>query len=291
MVELLDARLQGPGSVARIEAHELAALTRETGLDQAALLVACLPWAQRWALAPVSNFEVGAAALADSGVLYLGANLEFRGLPLSQTVHAEQSVIAHAWSCGETTLRVIATSAAPCGFCRQFMLELPEPRPLLVLADRFDHADPEHGSVTLEALLPWSFGPTQLGRAPQLLRSGPHGLTLVHASADALVGLALVAANRSCAPYSGALAGVGVATSDGRSFAGAVAESAAFNPTLAPMQAALIAAHHGGALLNQVERAVLIELDGAVVSQLEAAAAVLASVAPKPAIVRMLAAH
>ena len=282
MVERLDARLRGPGSVARIEAQELETLAEQTGLDQPALLAACLRWAQRWALAPVSKFEVGAAALAESGVLYLGANLEFCGVPLSHTVHAEQSAIAHAWSCGETTLRAIATSAAPCGFCRQFMLELPEPRPLLVLAD---HQSP----VALTELLPWAFGPTQLGRTPQLLRAGPHGLALVNDSVDPLAALALAAADRSSAPYSGALAGVAVQSSDGQSFIGAVAESAAYNPTLAPMQAALIAAHHGGARLEQIERAVLVELDASPVSQLDAAQATLASVAPQATFVRLTA--
>ena len=279
MVEQLDARLRGPGSVARIEANELAMLAEQTGLDQTALLAGCLGWAQRWAIAPVSKFEVGAAALAESGVLYLGANLEFCGVPLSHTVHAEQSAIAHAWSCGETTLQVIATSAAPCGFCRQFMLELPEPRPLLVLAD--------HGAIALAELLPWAFGPTQLGRTAQLMRAGPHGLALVSLSEDPLAALALAAADRSSAPYSGAFSGVAVESAGGLRFAGAVAESAAYNPTLAPMQAALIAAHHGGVLLERIERAVLVELDSRQVSQHEAARATLACVAPQASLVRL----
>ncbi len=277
-VERLDARLGGPGAMARIGAAELATLAAETGLDQPALLVACLAWAQRWALAPISNFEVGAAALAESGALYLGANLEFHGLPLAQTIHAEQAAIASAWSHGETRLLAIATSAAPCGFCRQFMLELPEPRPQLILAD--------HGSVTLDELLPWSFGPTQLGRTPQLLRSGPHGLTLTEATEDPLVARALAAANRSSAPYSGALAGVALRLADERTFSGAVAESVAYNPTLAPMQAALLTAHHSGASLDRIEVAVLVELEDAPISQFEAATGVLAAVAPSAKLIR-----
>lgn len=291
MVEQLDARLRGPGTVARIEADELEVLRQETGLDEPALLIACLAWARRWALAPLSKFEVGAAALADSGVLYLGANIEFCGVPLAHTVHAEQSAIAHAWSCGETSLRAIATSAAPCGFCRQFMLELPEPRPILVLADQPSRPGgrADHGRVELAELLPWAFGPTQLGRMPQFLRAGPHGLALLEPSDDPLVALALAAADRSSAPYSGALAGVAVVCTNGQRFDGAVAESVAYNPTLAPMQAALIAAHHGGAWLGAIERAVLVEVEGGAVSQLEAAAAVLACVAPRATLRRMAA--
>ncbi|KIG17644.1 Cytidine deaminase [Enhygromyxa salina] len=284
IVEHLDARLIGPGSAAVIEASELAALQTETGLDKHALILASLEWARRWARAPLSSFEVGAAALGESGRLYLGANIEFHGFPLSQTIHAEQSAIAHAWAHAETGLTVIATSAAPCGFCRQFMFELPEPRPQLLLADA-----PGGRPMSIESLLPSAFGPTQLGRSPQLLRAGPHGLQLIphaqnaeHAEHAELTQLALAAANRSSAPYTGACAGVALETADGQRFAGAVAESVAYNPTLAPMQAALIAAHHGGqgVTLSSITHAVLVELEGATVSQLDFARQLLASVAP-----------
>ncbi|PRP91386.1 Cytidine deaminase [Enhygromyxa salina] len=283
-VKRLDARLSGPGSVAIVEAEELAALERETGLDESALILASLAWAQRWARAPLSKFEVGAAALGQSGRLYLGANLEFRGLPLSQTIHAEQSVIAHAWAHEETRLRVIATSAAPCGFCRQFMLELPEPRPRLLLADI--------GPTTLAELLPSAFGPTQLGRTPALLCAGPHGLRFVAEPADIaepeLARAALAAAERSCAPYTGALAAVALETDDGHRFCGAVAESVAYNPTLAPIQAAMIAAHHGGARLESITRVVLVELEGGPVSQLNLARQLVAQVAPGASLSREL---
>jgi cytidine deaminase len=276
----LDARLLGPGSVARIEADEFARLGSETGLDRHTLLLASLAWARRWARAPLSNFEVGAAALGASGCVYLGANIEFDRLPVSQTIHAEQSAIAHAWSAGETGLELIATSAAPCGFCRQFMLELPEPRPLLLLGDR----EP----TTLDALLPDAFGPKQLGRTPQLLRAGPHALTWIETPTHPLAELALSAASRASAPYTGALAGVALECSDGRRYAGSVAESAAYNPTLAPMQSSLIAAYHGGARLESIRHALLVELEGAALSQFEFARAVLASVAPEAILERQL---
>jgi cytidine deaminase len=279
-VAQLDARLIGPGSAARIEADELARLRSETGLDTNTLLLASLTWARRWARAPLSSFEVGAAVLGELGCIYLGANIEFDRLPLSQTIHAEQSAIAHAWSADETGLSLIATSAAPCGFCRQFMLELPEPRPLLLLGD----AEP----TTLDALLPRAFGPTQLGRKPQLLRAGPHGLRWIETPTHPLAAMALHAADRSSAPYTGALAGVAIETNDARRYAGSVAESAAYNPTLAPMQAALISAYHGGSRLESIRTALLVELDDAAISQLELARTVLASVAPEATLERLL---
>ena len=60
----------------------------------------------------------------------------------------------------------------------------------------------------------------------------------------------------------------------------AVAESVAYNPTLGPMQAALIAAHHGGGRLESIRAALLVELDDAPVSQLADARLILACVAP-----------
>ena len=115
------------------------------------LLAACLHWAQRWALAQVSKFEVGAAVLAESGVLYLGANLEFLGVPLSHTVHAEQSAIATRGAaarprCARSRLRPrrAGSVGSSCSSCR-------------AAAARW--CSPIHQSpVALTELLPWAFG-------------------------------------------------------------------------------------------------------------------------------------
>ena len=277
LVEQLDARAKGSGSVAVVAADEVQALCEATGVEVEALALALLDVAKRWSLAPVSNFNVGAVALANSGTLYLGSNIEFPGLPLSQTVHAEQSAIYQAAAHGESGLELIATSAAPCGFCRQFMLELPQPRPRLLLADR-----PGTEPVELESLIPSAFDPTSLGRAPQLMRAPQHSLRFVGQgeAPGELARQALAAAASSSASYSGSLAGVALETGDGRIYAGAVAESAAYNPTLAPMQAGLIHAHHEGARLSEIREAVLVELETSHVSQLASARMVLSSVAP-----------
>jgi cytidine deaminase len=100
--------------------------------------------------------------------------------------------------------------------------------------------------------------------------------------------MALHAASRASAPYTGALSGVALETVDGRRYAGSAAESAAYNPTLAPMQAALIAAYHGGSRLDSIRTAVLVEIEGAAISQLDLARAVLASVAPEATLERLL---
>lgn len=65
-----------------------------------------------------------AVALGATGRLYVGVNLEFPGLPLHHSVHAEQFLIANAVQAGEPALTRLAVSAVPCGHCRQFCSEL-----------------------------------------------------------------------------------------------------------------------------------------------------------------------
>jgi len=89
-----------------------------------ALLLALLPAAAALARPPVSRFHVGAAALAGSGAVYVGANVEQPGSPLNQSLHAEQFLVCNLIARGETRLRTLAISAAPCGHCRQFYCEL-----------------------------------------------------------------------------------------------------------------------------------------------------------------------
>jgi len=45
-------------------------------------------------------------------------------MPLSQSVHGEQLLMANLMLHGETELDTLAISAAPCGHCRQFYSEL-----------------------------------------------------------------------------------------------------------------------------------------------------------------------
>ena len=90
--------------------------------------------------------------MAGSGKVYMGVNLEFRGLPLHHTVHAEQFCLANARAGGETRLVSMAVSEAPCGHCRQFFAELPGNGLQKVFATRKPVRSPQQ-------LLPNRFGP------------------------------------------------------------------------------------------------------------------------------------
>lgn len=235
-----------------------------------------LPLAARYARPPVSGFRVGAVALGLSGAVYVGANIEFPGQPLSATVHAEQSVVANAWMHGERGLSTLAVSAAPCGHCRQFLNELASPPAILL---------PGRPPAPLSACLPDAFGPHDLGIAGGLMEPADHGLSIE--SADPLLRSALAAANASHAPYTGAHAGVALRTADGAVFQGRYAENAAFNPGLPPLQCAVALLVLAGRRLEEVSTAALVERP-ALASHADAARALLA---PLGIPVAMAAAH
>lgn len=73
---------------------------------------------------PSTTFLCRAVGLGASGRLYVGVNLEFAKLPINNSVHAEQFLVANALHHGEKAITKIAVSAAPCGHCRQFYSEL-----------------------------------------------------------------------------------------------------------------------------------------------------------------------
>ena len=109
------------------------------------------------AYAPYSHFQVGAAALAESGKVYGGANVE--NASYGATICAERSAIFAAVNAGERRIEAIAVTATPCGMCRQVMREFCDPKAFRVIVAR--SAD-DFKVFTLEELLPESFGPELL---------------------------------------------------------------------------------------------------------------------------------
>jgi len=253
---------------ARLTPEEVAGrLEGEQSIDQ--LMCSLLPWAVAFADAPISNFLVGAIALAGSGALYAGANIEFTGMPLSASVHAEQAAVVNAWSHGEREITAIAATAVPCGHCRQFLMELAPPERLAVyLTGR--------RVTTLADLLPSAFGPQDLGAVAALL-DGKHAPLTVSIDKDDLLGeAALGAARSSYAPYTGAHAGVALQTVSGTIVTGRYAESAAYNPSLPALQSALIELAFRGIDRTTVTAAVMVESTAAA-SQRAATESLLAS--------------
>lgn len=258
-----------------ISASEVDQFLRSSGMTIEQLLLALIPEAQQYARPPISNFQVGAVALGASGSIYFGANYEFVGQALSFTVHGEQAATAHAISYGETGMQMLAVSAAPCGYCRQFLYELTTASTLQILL-------PNTPPALLTSLLPDAFGPQDLGVTAALMSPQAHGMELA-APADSVVEAALAAANSSYAPYTSSYAGVALKTRDGGIFTGSVAENAAFNPSMSPLEAAVVSlVIQGGKSYADIADAVLVEAAHSQASQIAATRAILATITAVP---------
>jgi len=97
-------------------------------------------------------------------------------------------------------------------------------------------------------------------------------------SPDDVTMAALKAANSSYAPYSLSYAGVALKTADGSIYTGSVAENAAFNPSMSPLEAAVVALTiTGGKKYSDITDAVLVEAAGSKASQIGVTRAVLAT--------------
>jgi cytidine deaminase len=137
----------------------MVALDEETAqrLREAALA------ARERAYAPYSGFKVGAAVLSASGKIFTGQNVENASYGLG--VCAERSAIFAMVGAGERSVRAIAIATAapaptaPCGACRQVIREF-GPEALVVLVTT-GGAKATH---TLKELLPYDFGPKDLGK-------------------------------------------------------------------------------------------------------------------------------
>ena len=224
------------------------------------LMIQLLPMAGIWAVAPISGFQVGAVAGSLDAAIYFGANFEFTGLPLNQTIHAEQAAVMNAWHQGVTQIHSIAVSAAPCGHCRQFLNELNQNQDLEILI--VPRGNQAYQIMKLTDLLPEAFGPFDLKKVCGLAAPSekPVKLKLERPSDDPLIVKALEAAESSYAPYTGNYAGCAIVSSDNKLYTGRYAENAAFNPGISPLQSAV-------ACMNlttssdglKIHRAVLVE--------------------------------
>jgi cytidine deaminase len=258
----------------------------------AALMLALLPLARTFAHPPISNYHVGAVAQGMSGSLYLGFNIEFPGHALSFAVHGEQAALSSAYMHSEPGVSTIAVTAAPCGHCRQFMNELSPDGQIEILVDR---ASP----TKLSALLPLAFGPKDLGRKggafpvkPLPLTSAtltsatltsatlPANSNAAQQRVDALFQAALEAACTAYAPYTESYSGAAIATRSGRIYKGSYIENVAFNPSLSPLQTALVQMISAGEDYSAISRVAIAEIKGAKISQKTASEAVLSGIAP-----------
>ena len=119
------------------------------------------------AYAPYSHYSVGAALLTSSGQIYCGCNIE--NAAYTPTNCAERTAFFKAVSEGVREFEAICVVggkdgilteyAAPCGVCRQVMMEFcDQERFQVILATDRERYD----VYTLKELLPLGFGPANL---------------------------------------------------------------------------------------------------------------------------------
>ncbi|CAM8945362.1 unnamed protein product [Rhodiola kirilowii] len=272
-----------------IDSSEAESLAKASNLTLLHLLPTLLKPAQALARPPISNFHVAAVGLGSSGRVFIGVNLEFPGLPLHHSVHAEQFLITNLAVHSEPSLQALAVSAAPCGHCRQFLQEIRNAPDLQILiTDPDSNSESNAAFKSLTQLLPDRFGPFDLldtTKAKLLLEPRHNGLTVAKSFAgdsQNLILEALDAANKSHAPYSKCPSGVALVDDQGRVFKGSYMESAAYNPSLGPVQAALVAyVAAGGGGYERIVGGVLMEMEDAVVKQEGTARLILELISPE----------
>lgn len=109
---------------------------------------------RQMAYAPYSGYQVGAALVGASGMVYSGCNVENASFGL--TICAERAAVAKAISEGEETFHAIVIvtddGATPCGACRQVLAEFnPDMEVYMVTPDG------SYMRRTIRELLPDSF--------------------------------------------------------------------------------------------------------------------------------------
>lgn len=127
------------------------------------LLVQKAGEAKEYSYSPYSGFRVGAAILTKSGRIYTGCNIE--NAAYTPTNCAERTAVFKAVSEGEREFLAIAVCGdgedylAPCGVCRQVLLEFTEPETFQVLMAA---KSGNYRKMTLAKLLPESFSKNNL---------------------------------------------------------------------------------------------------------------------------------
>jgi len=272
---LLRQVLKDPKYSGQIPASAVEALAKSENTSVDDLMLSLLPLARSYSRAPISNFFVGVVARGASGTLYLGANIEIPGQCLGFAVHAEQSALSNAYMNSEQSVISLAVvGGAPCGHCRQFMEEISPAGEILVLI-------PNQPPAKLASILPAAFGPAALGATQGALPVRKAKVALPGGPSDALTTAALDAACRSYAPYSKSPAGVAIRTAPGRIFQGCYIENVAFNPSLSPLQTALVQLIAAGEEYRTISAVTLVEVERAKISQRQVTETVLAAVAPR----------
>lgn len=124
--------------------------------------------ARDFSYSPYSKFRVGAALLTKDGTTFTGANIE--NASYGGAICAERTAIVKAVSEGHKKIIAIAVATdikgeplSPCGICRQYIREFGKEIEIYMVYHKDEsNTAIDYKMMTLEELLPLSFGPESL---------------------------------------------------------------------------------------------------------------------------------
>ena len=114
------------------------------------------------AYVPYSKFPVAALLIDNNGKKHKGVNVENASFGL--TLCAERNAITTAVTENMKKIKVLVVTGntpepiSPCGACRQVIKEFSDSETVIILANK----DNKYKIISLEELLPYSFGPEDL---------------------------------------------------------------------------------------------------------------------------------
>ncbi len=140
-------------------------------MDLVNLLIKKAISSRKKAYTPYSRFKVGAAILTDNNKIYSGFNIECASY--SPTNCAERTALFRSLYDGHRKFKAIAVVGGkedeqdnfsdyspPCGVCRQMLREFCVPSSFEIILAKNEK---DFKVFTLDQLLPYSFGPENLG--------------------------------------------------------------------------------------------------------------------------------
>lgn len=117
--------------------------------------------ASKRAYAPYSKFHVGSSLLTKTGKIFAGCNVENASYGLCNC--AERTALFTAYAQGERDIEKLvvyvdrAPFTAPCGACRQVIVELAPKAEILLVNNKQDVK-----RLTVEEIMPYSFNSADL---------------------------------------------------------------------------------------------------------------------------------
>eukprot|EP00771_Trimastix_marina_P001019 gnl/Trimastix_PCT/2063.p1 GENE.gnl/Trimastix_PCT/2063~~gnl/Trimastix_PCT/2063.p1 ORF type:complete len:317 (-),score=67.93 gnl/Trimastix_PCT/2063:94-1044(-) len=255
----------------------------------------------------ISKFYVGAAIEGHDGTVYLGANLEWECVSIQQTVHAEQCASTNAWLHSNRTPeweqgpRTLSVTEVPCGHCRQYLINLipnvEHFRAILpgsvrerknfsahLVEGESACASDSPCAFPFPRLLPLFFRPDPVVTEPPKYALLPPADPSDPLLAD---GLAMLHDSLRLSSFMSSPSAVALRLTNGRILSGACLQNPAFNPSLPPMQCALIHVLSEGHKEAEIAEAVLLEEASPEVSFKNMTREMLAAVAPNASFCHM----